>query len=455
MDSDSVAKICEALEGEDYSLFASKAYFDTLGSRSAIIGREDKAKELIRLILAYRKGHVVPLISVYGKSGSGKSAVVKFVCENLNDYISSIFVNLRKAKTVFGCANAILGELGESNVYNAQGTTNAVDKITKAIEGRLIDQNGKKLFVMVLDEFDILFQDRRGKPSDFIYDLLLVQEKLKEKGEQMCIIAISNNVLAEYELDDKIRSRIGNSEIFFPPYVEKEIEDILRDRAEKAFQEKIDDVVLKHCARESAEENGDARRAIELLRIAAEIAESKKEKLAKSHVEEARDKLQSERIGTVISGSAKHVRLACVALARIEYLTGQGWHSTSTLYHQYIPLAAREVRAITYRRFSQLLREVVNMGLAVSRTGSKGRYGYGTEYKLTVPPHMVGYKYDFDWWVELQKEKEEHELDLRKRRYEKFRNRGIDSSFNYQQAEKLLQDEGAKEAWDNFVGLKE
>jgi archaeal cell division control protein 6 len=453
VDSDNVAKICEALEGEDYSLFVSKAHFDTLGSGSAIIGREDKAKELIRLILAYRKGHVVPLISVYGKSGSGKSAVVKFVCENLNDYISYVFVNLRKAKTVFGCANVILGELGESTVHSAQGTTNAVEKITKAIEERLAEknQNGKKLFVMVLDEFDILFQDRRGKPSDFIYDLLLVQEKLREKGELMCIVAISNNVLAEYELDDKIRSRIGNSEIFFPPYGEKEIEEILRDRAEKAFQEKIDDEVIKQCAQESSDEHGDARRAIDFLRIAAEIAESKKERLAKSHVIEAREKLESERVHTVLTASAKHVQLACASLARIEYLTGQGWHSTSTLYNQYM-LLARAVRHVTYRRFSQLLREVVNMGLAVSRTGSKGRYGYGTEYKLTVPPHMVGYRFDREWWLGLQKEKQKHELYSRNNKYDKLRDRYRKHAFDIEQAWNI---EGAKEVWDNFVGLKE
>jgi cell division control protein 6 len=447
------------VEGEDSAIFSSKSHFDTLGSLSEIIGREDKAKELIRFLLAYRKGHVVPFVSVYGKSGSGKSAVVKLVCENLGDYISHVFVNLRKARTVFGCANVILGELGESTVHHAQGTNVAVEKIFSTIEARLDEKNGhvkeRKLFVIVLDEFDILFQDSRGRPSDFIYDLLLVQEKLKEKGEQMCIVAISNNVLAEYELDDKIKSRIGTSEIFFAPYTEQEIEDILKDRAEKAIQEPVEAEVIKYCAQRSSEEHGDARRAVELLRVAAEVAASKKEKLARKHVDEAWKKLESERVDTVLKASPRQLKLACASLVRIEYLSGRGWHSTSTLYTQYINITQYEHGTVSYRRFSQLLREVVNMGFAVSRTGSRGRYGYGTEYKLNVSPYMVGYAYDFDWFVELQSEKRDHENRLRKERYEKIRSKGGHSRSAYEQAEKMLSDKRAEEVWDSFVGLKE
>jgi archaeal cell division control protein 6 len=81
-----------------------------------IVGREDKAKEIARYLLSYRKGHAVPFISVYGRSGSGKSTVVKFICENLGGDISNLVVNLRKAKTIFGCANLVLSELGEPNL---------------------------------------------------------------------------------------------------------------------------------------------------------------------------------------------------------------------------------------------------------------------------------------------------------------------------------------------------
>ena len=71
---------------------------------------------------------MVPYISVYGRSGSGKSVVVRFVCDNI-DGISYRFVNLRQAKTVFGAANLILAELGVSGLKSAQGINLAVENI--------------------------------------------------------------------------------------------------------------------------------------------------------------------------------------------------------------------------------------------------------------------------------------------------------------------------------------
>src|SRR3712207_954269 len=124
----------------------------------------------VRFLLGYKQGLVVPFVSVYGRSGSGKSTVVKFVCENLDDEnISYVFVNLRKARTVFGCANLILSELGQPSLKSAQGINTAIEQISNAVEQHLSNNrknNNTKLFILVLDEFDVLLYDKRGKPSD-------------------------------------------------------------------------------------------------------------------------------------------------------------------------------------------------------------------------------------------------------------------------------------------------
>lgn len=104
--------------GKEDSVFAKKSSLETLSYPQSIVGRETKTEDLVRLLLGYKQGYVVPLISVYGRSGSGKSTIVRFVCQNLSD-ISYCFVNLRKAKTIFGAANLILSELGEQNLTNA------------------------------------------------------------------------------------------------------------------------------------------------------------------------------------------------------------------------------------------------------------------------------------------------------------------------------------------------
>jgi archaeal cell division control protein 6 len=157
-------------------LFANKMFLDNLTLPSQIIEREKKAKELIRYLLGYKHGLVVPFVSVYGRSGSGKSTIVKFVCENLDEDIPYAFVNLRKARTVFGCANLILTELGQPSLKSAQGINTAIEHISNAIEQRLTndkknnnsnnngDSNDVKLFILVLDEFDVLYTINVASP---------------------------------------------------------------------------------------------------------------------------------------------------------------------------------------------------------------------------------------------------------------------------------------------------
>jgi cell division control protein 6 len=448
MDKEDLLRIAAEVDLEN-RLFASKAYLDNLAMPSSIIGRSDKIKDLLRFLLGYKQGLVVPFISVYGRSGSGKSTIVRYVCENL-DCISYRFVNLRKARTVFGCANAIIGEFGVSNLKSAQGVNAAVERIGQSIESEML-KSGSKLFVLVLDEFDVLFQDRRNEPSDFIYKLLVMVEQLRGKGLLVCIVAISNNVMSTYRVDDRVRSRIGQSEVFFGAYSKREVLEMLQERAGRALVS-VEPAVLKYCADQSSSEHGDARRAIDLLRVAAEIAGRKNEKLGKLHVDRATEELQRGRAGTVLSSASRHLKLVCSALARMTFVTGEPWHSTSTVYKQYCNLVGEilkpEIKPLGYRRVSELLTELDDTGIAISQTGSRGRHGYGTQYKLTVPPETVGLACFPKWWNGLVKYKTKLEKEQAENSFYSAMTRslggnpGLDEMF----------EDATRRKWEQFVG---
>src|SRR5207249_3596713 len=143
------------------SIFADKKYLDSLYLPSNIIGRTTEASKLLRHIESLRHGFMVPVISVYGRSGSGKSTLVKFVCENVHDIAPFAFVNLRRAKTIFGCTNLILGELGCPDLKSADGLNKAVEKIGEEIV-KILRSKNKKFFLLVLDEYDVIFSDIRN-----------------------------------------------------------------------------------------------------------------------------------------------------------------------------------------------------------------------------------------------------------------------------------------------------
>jgi cell division control protein 6 len=466
MDKQDLKRIYAEVEKENL-LFANKTFLENLTLPSQIIGREKKAKELVRFLLGYKQGLVVPFVSVYGRSGSGKSTIVKFVCENLDEDISYAFANLRKARTVFGCANLILAELGLPSLKSAQGINTAIEQISNAIEQRLSNHsnnkknnsnnsdnnNTAKLFVLVLDEFDVLLYDKRGKPSDFIYKLLVMEEKLREKGYLMCIVAISNNVMSDYEIDDRVRSRIGSSEVFFEPYTQQAVLAILKDRTEKAFSQPVDSEILQYCADQCSQEHGDARRAIDLLRVAAEIAGKRGgENISKMYVDAALAQLQRDRVSTTLSSASFHLKLAATALARISFLTQDAWHSTSTVYNQYCRILNKDTKPLTYRRIAELLTELENMGLVISHTSSKGRHGYGTQYKLVVPPEAIGKVCFPDWWSGLVQRKAQHDNSTSSI----FNSKNFPTLFNKKSgADSLLNSINDDEdiSWNKFVGL--
>ncbi len=169
-----------------------------------------------------------------------------------------------------------------------------------------------------------------------------------------------------------------------------------------------------------------------MLRVAAEIASRNREyKISRSHVDAALKKLQKDRVSIMLSSAPFHLRAIAAAIARVTYLTEEVWHTTSGLYNQYRHImgignaissnstnsSGGNSNPLTYRRVSELLTELENMGLVISQTGSRGRYGYGSEYRLVVPPGEIG-KVCFhpDWWESIVSMKKEHNEEI------KFRN---------------------------------
>lgn len=379
-------KIIERLEKEEHG-FSEIAWFDTTNLSGEIVGREKQIEELVRYLQTSKWGFVVPLISVYGRSGSGKSTTTKIVCENFDAALYCI-ANLRQAKSIFSAANLILSRLGQPATKSSLGLDVAIAKIGSSIE-EILQKDQKQLFVLVLDEIDAIFHDKRASPSDFIYNLLLLGEDLRKRGNLLCIIAISNNLFSDNDLDDRVRSRIGISEVFFEPNSQKMILEILKSISQKCFSTKIDESVLEQCAKLSSAEHGDARRAIDLLRLSAELAAKSSEQVSVAHVDLALEKPGTDNLKNYLSYLTPHQKYICLAIGYLTYIFRETWNSTSAIFKVYCKLVRSHLTPLGYRRTSALLNEIEQDGILISQSISNGRYGFGKSYKLTFMPDFL------------------------------------------------------------------
>ena len=408
MDKGELKKIVKKMR-QDNQIFKQKSKLASLSNEipDSLVGRTKQTNQLVRYLIGYEEGMVVPLISVFGRSGSGKSSVVKFVCSNISE-IEYCHVNFRKAKTIFGCANLILGAMGYEGIKSAKGMNKAIDTIYDAIKKKMSD-SPKKLFVLILDEFDVIMYDRRSNPSDFVYKLIEMQSDLGEANIPTTIITISNNVVGDYEFDDRVRSRIGSSEIFFTPFSKEDILKILEERAGEAIEEKVDPLVLEDIAQRCSEEHGDIRRAIELLRVSAELASSKKKPISKIFVLTAAQRLEKDRLEETMETLSVKSKWVCFSLAALCYLTGKDWHSTMHVFEHYRKMLPPGSTLISYRRVSDLLVDLSNTGIISSSTTSEGRNGYTSKFMLNMNPETVGKMIDEKKWemVVMEKEKED------------------------------------------------
>jgi len=386
-----ISEIRKTIEKKN-SIFANMRYLDNLSLPSEIIGRFDETKELLNLLMDLGKGLPVPFISVYGRSGSGKTTVTKFVCQEISDIVEMCFVNLRKTRTVFGCANQINYVLGGNFAKKSHGLGNVIHSIQNLIYDSL-EKNSKRNFVLVLDEFDVMFSDRRGDPSDFLFKLLRIAEEMREKGFLFCVIGISNNSVGDYDINDRVKSRIGNSYVFFKPYSKDELFEILYDRAKKAFSIKVPRDVLFYCADMCSSDHGDVRRALDVLRVAGQNCNGT---ITKKDIDNSLEIIQHDKVGQTLKSSSGNFKRIFCSLARISYLSGIKWHSTSEVYTQYEKFFTG-TKKLSYRRVFDILGEIEQSGLIMSKNQSSGRYGYSKQYMMSVPACTVQILSDSIW----------------------------------------------------------
>ncbi|MEM2965239.1 MAG: orc1/cdc6 family replication initiation protein [Candidatus Bathyarchaeia archaeon] len=349
--------------------------------------RAEHIQRLANILAPSLNGSKISNAFIYGKTGTGKTAVAKYVLTRLKKKADSLgtplkvcYINCRLAGTNY----RVLADLCKSLKINVPFTGLAVSELLERYKENLNLLNLNE--IVTLDEIDFLV--KRNEDS-LLYELTRINEFLK--GNWVGLIGISNDLRFKEYLDARVLSCLSEEEVIFKPYSADELYDILFDRAKRAFVEgALQDSSLKLCAAYAAREHGDARRALDLLRVAGELAEREGlNAILDKHVKEALQKIEDDRLVEALKYLPLHQKIILIGVYHLDSLRPEG-SVTGDLYEVYSELCASIfVEPLTQRRVSGLLNELDILGLLNTRVVSFGRYGRTKKIKLGISSGII------------------------------------------------------------------
>jgi cell division control protein 6 len=349
--------------------------------------REEHIRYLGEVLAPALKGSLCSNVLVYGKTGTGKTAVMKFVldkltqkAEELGSYVKVCFVNCRMIGTEYRVFINLCSSIGVEVPFTGLSVGEVFDRFRGGLDSK------KVLLIVALDEVDEIIKNRGDV---LLYELTRINERLH--NSKLTILGISNDLRFKEMLDPRVLSTLGEEEIVFRPYNADELQDILQERAAIAFHSNVllEDAI-KLCAALAAAEHGDARRALDLLRVAGELAERKGDKqISGDHVRRAQRRIEHDRVAETLKTLPAHSKIVLLSVYLFEKFNIDR-PITGDTYNLYCELCQQlGFNPLTQRRVSGLINELDVIGLLNSRVTSLGRYGRTKKTSLGISRRLV------------------------------------------------------------------
>lgn len=347
-----------------------------------ILHREQQIEQLSAILAPALKLQRPSNLFIYGKTGTGKTLTTQHFITKLEQFAKSksiplklIYVNCklkRMADTEYRLVAQLIQAFGRDVPITGLPTQEIYRYFFDLVDAK------KQLVILFIDEIDQLVK-KTG--DEILYNLTRINSELR--NAQLALVGISNDLLFTANLDPRVKSSLSEEELLFHPYNALHIQDILRQRAVLAFMpDAVASGVIEKCAAFAAKEHGDARRALELLRVAGEIAEREgSTQVVLAHLDRAEEKIDRDTIVDVVRNQPKQYQLVLAAIL------AQGTRSlfTGDIYAAYQVLCANaNQRSLTQRRISDILGEFDMLGIINAEVISKGRYGRTRKVQLAT-----------------------------------------------------------------------
>ncbi|MFQ5838650.1 MAG: ORC1-type DNA replication protein [Thermoplasmata archaeon] len=346
--------------------------------------RETQIDQSASILATALRGDRPSDVMIFGKTGTGKTAVIKYIGNEIKkadtwERVEYFYINCEIVDTPYGVfqnvGNRFIRDFDKRIPFTGLSTERVYNLLLRKIDEK------PRVVVIALDEIDKLVY-KSG--DDVLYQLTKINDDLVRA--KVSIIGISNDLKFTEFLDPRVKSRLSDEKMVFPPYNAQELKDILLQRAELAFDPGVlENGVISLIAALAAQEHGDARRALDLLRVAGELAERNGEdKITERHVQVAKNKIELDCVIEAVKSLPTHSKLILLGIILQEEV-GNTKLTTGEVYDTYSQLCKRAgLSPLTQRRVTDLISELDMLGLINAKVKSFGRGGRTKEIQCSI-----------------------------------------------------------------------
>jgi archaeal cell division control protein 6 len=386
---------------EDDPIFANEDLLriDHIPEHDKIVGRNDQIETVARRLKPTITGGSGKGTLLLGKSGSGKTLVTRYVSREVEERGADN--DIRIGRAIIDCAqrrSEVQTVIHLSKSLNDPQKTGITIPHSGIATGAYYDRLWMvidKLYdaiIVVLDEIDRLAppDDARNIPPEEADDSKLLMQ-LSRAGEEndvdasITVVGISNDLKYGDRLDTRVESSFAPDEIVFPAYDANQLGDILDRRRDAYHDGVLSEDVIPLCSAFSAQEHGDARRALDLFRLAGEVArDADVNQVREDHVRAANDDAEVTRVQDLIRGCPTQAKIAIAALAAMDEFTNQSHFKATEMYRVYRTFAESiGTNVLGQKRITDQLREYETLKI-IDMTRTSDGYREGTYLELSL-----------------------------------------------------------------------
>ncbi len=365
----------EGMLSWDESVFRDEHVFEIDYVPETFKHRETQMESLKYALRPAVRGSRPLNVMAQGPPGTGKTTAVQIMFDELQAQtdVQTVRVNCQVNSTRYSVFSRLFEGVFD---YEPPSSGISFKKLFSQVTDRLVDED--RVLVVALDDVNYLFYD--SEASDALYSLLRAHEE--QGGAKIGVIVVSSDLELDMieALDGRVQSVFRPEEVYFPKYDQPEIVEILQERVERGFHDGVIDApVLDRVAALTADQGGDLRVGIDLLRRAGLKAEMRASRtVERQDVEAAYDTSKYVHLSRRLQG------LSDSETALVEVVADHDGQRAGDIYD-----AFNDHTGLGYTRYSEIINKLDQLGIIdAAYVDVEGR-GRSRELTLNYDPEAV------------------------------------------------------------------